>query len=805
MKLISTRNTSAVSGVPAPSASAGIPLMPRPVPTHSADLRRRTAFCPRSARVLFLVLALALSSIATFGNRPPSLTAHFSGSLSPVVTGPLFGANGFAMDGSGNIFVSVGGSGSPGSSLVLEATLSGGTYNWNLVAGGFSNAWGIAVDGSGNLYIADRDAGIVYKETLSAGGYTQSVVVSGLGWPTGVAVDASGNLFVADQTGGVVQEETPGVGGYTQTTLPLDLSAPTGVAVDSSGNVYIADPSSSYVWKATPTSGGYTGSEIAFMPYPRAVAVDGSGNVYVASSAGFLVKAIPSGSTYLPNILTEGPALGNPNGVTLDGSGNIIILSPMLNEVLELTAAGGNFGAVNVRDTSLSPVQLIFSVDTAGVLGSTAVLTQGTPGLDFSNAGNGTCTAATYYDVGYTCTVNVTFSPTFAGTRYGGAELLDFSGTLIANGYVQGTGVGPQVTFSPGTLSSIGSGFLHPWGVAVDASGNLFVADSNNNAVKEIVAAGGYTTVKTLGSGFSFVAGVAVDGSGNVFVSDSGNHAVREIVAAGGYTTIITLAGNFGEPAGLAVDGSGNVFVADYRNGGVFEILAAGGYTTVKTVGSGFSNQVGVAVDGSGNVFVSDNYYHALEEITPAAGYATVKTLSSAFTDTFGVAVDGSGNVYVVDAGDNAVNEILAAGGYTIVNTLGSGFGYPLGVAVDGSGNVFIADQISTSIGELDFADAPSLAFPTATAVGSIDTTDVPQSVTVTNFGNAPLFAVGAGLMLPADFTQAAGSGYPVDCTSSFYLNAGETCNLSIGFTPHATGWMIRAAAMLHCITSMNC
>ena len=78
-------------------------------------------------------------------------------------------------------------------------------------------------------------------------------------------------------------------------------------------------------------------------------------------------------------------------------------------------------------------------------------------------------------------------------------------------------------------MNTLGSGFSYPCGVAVDGSGNVFVADTDNNAVKEILAAGGYTTVKTLGSGFSDPTGVAVDGSGNVFVADTCNNAVKKL------------------------------------------------------------------------------------------------------------------------------------------------------------------------------------------------------------------------------------------------------------------------------------
>ncbi len=171
-------------------------------------------------------------------------------------------------------------------------------------------------------------------------------------------------------------------------------------------------------------------------------------------------------------------------------------------------------------------------------------------------------------------------------------------------------------------------------------------------------------TIVTLGSGFHDPAGVAVDGRGNVFVADADNNAVKEILAPG-YTTINTLGSGFSLPQGVAVDGSGNVFVAFAYNisgSAVNEILAPG-YTTVNSLSngfnSGFNQYIGVAVDGSGNVFVGDSSHNSVEEIL-ALGYTTVTTLSSAFLGPYGVAVDGRGNVFVADTGNSAVKEILA-------------------------------------------------------------------------------------------------------------------------------------------------
>lgn len=149
----------------------------------------------------------------------------------------------------------------------------------------------------------------------------------------------------------------------------------------------------------------------------------------------------------------------------------------------------------------------------------------------------------------------------------------------------------------------LGSGLSRPYDVAIDANGNLFVSDYGHSAVKEILAAGGYTTVNTLGGNIADPQGLAVDASDDVFVADASG--VQEIVAAGGYTTVKTLSSVFSSPQGVAVDTNGNVFVADTDHNTVAEILASGGYTTVMSVGSGFVDPWGVAVDAAGDVFVS--------------------------------------------------------------------------------------------------------------------------------------------------------------------------------------------------------
>jgi large repetitive protein len=486
------------------------------------------------------------------------------------------------------------------------------------------------------------------------------------------------------------------------------------------------------------------------------------------------------------------------------------VLAAGLLAGMPLAAQSTNFGSVNVGSSSASPVAVTLTIETSGTLGSIAVLTQGAANLDFTNAGGGTCAASTAYTVGETCTVNVTFKPTHPGPRYGGVELLDGSGNLLASGYVWGTGVGPQASFEPGssiTLSNGTSGLINPAaGLAVDGNGNVFVADlglgivfePGTSGVKEIAAANGAITPIFTGPGYFQPSGLAVDGFGNVFVSDEFNNVVLELAAAGGYAIVKTLSG-FSNPGGVAVDGSGNIFVVDTDNNEVKEFLAANGYTKVETLGSGFLDPVSVALDGNGNVFLTDSVngssgLNNVKEILVTGGYKTVTTLPSENSSIgFGSqAVEANGNLIVADAGNSGFEQILAAGGYAAVNTMmwteipGE---FPIGTAVDQRGHVFVnvgyrlgANPYWPLVSRLDFADPPSLTF--AITLPGHTSLNSPQTVRVQNDGNADLTFT--ALSYPTDFPEASGDANA--CTTSTSLGPGQACDLPIEFAPTESG-----------------
>ncbi|MFY0605444.1 MAG: hypothetical protein JXR10_01945 [Cyclobacteriaceae bacterium] len=307
---------------------------------------------------------------------------------------------------------------------------------------------------------------------------------------------------------------------------------------------------------------------------------------------------------------------------------------------------------------------------------------------------------------------------------------------------------GGEVTTLAGTAGVIGStddtdisaSFYNPYDVAVDGEGNVYVADRGNHLIRKITPAGVVTTLagtagvsgSTDGAGpsasFSQPYGVAVDGSGNVYVADRYNHLIRKITSAGVVTTLAGTAGgsgsidgtgtsaSFSQPFGIAVDGSGNVYVADHANDLIRKITPAGVVTTLAgTVGSpgnadgtgpsaSFNGPFGLTVDASGNVYVADRDNGSIRKITSDG---VVTTLCVGLGSPRGVTVDGSGNVYVSTAHiiqkvtPEGVVTTLAGSGWT-GSTDGTGtsadFNTPYGLAVDGSSNVYVADRYNHTI-----------------------------------------------------------------------------------------------------------
>ncbi len=615
-----------------------------------------------------------------------------------------------------------------------------------------AGAEGIAVDRTGNIYISDAIDHRVRK--VSPAGIITTVAGNGhagfkgdegpaanaqLSSPYGLAVDSGGSLYIADLGNGRVRKvssdgtiRTIAGGGQNRLSAaggdPLASKlTPRNLAVAADGTVYISDFSGHRIYqigrdgKISVLAGtGVAGSAgpddalaSALLNGPAGLALDGAGILYFADSGNNMVRKIENGwVTVVLGPDTAGTGLSAPTGLAFDASGNLYVVDSGNQRIWKRAVAG-----------------------TASVLAS--------PGS----------------------TVPGTGSVTLAAPRDIAA---DASGTLYTAARKQAQRVSPAGIVMPlagtGTFGYLGDGavateahLFFPSAIALDVAGSLYIADQRNYRVRKVGPNGRIATLAGLGvqgsSGdggpaaqalLNTPAGVAVDATGRVWVGDKGAHRVRLAVPGGVIETVAGMGtrGYSGDgglaskaqlfaPSGVVLDHGGNAYIADSENHRVRRISSTGVINTYAGRGvRGYGGDGGpameaqmdtpraLAFDTEGNLYVAEYGNHVVRRVTPSGKIETVagtgeagfsgdggKAVAANLNCPLGVAVDLSGNLFIADSENHRVRMVSSDG---IIRTVaGDGMAgfegdngpataarlyVPAGLAAGAAGEIYVAD-----------------------------------------------------------------------------------------------------------------
>jgi hypothetical protein len=734
---------------------------------------------------------------------------------------------------------------------------SNATYTTGVAANGtLDPVISIAIDASYDIFLLDATQNLIFEYKAASGMLFQAACVgtngkninddgmsaslAACGTMGGIALDNQGNLYLSDAYNDVVRRITLSTG-IIQTIAGTYDANGTNAPTPVPGNTGDGGPALA-----------------ATLNKPLGIYPDQYGNVFIASNLANTVRVVNqnsmiinayAGTTTAGYTGDTGPAtlatLNSPYDARPDALADRVAIADTKNNVIRAVSIGNVFLGTNVGGTSATQT-VSAQASTAGTVSSFLVPTTAT---DFTSGTPTGCPGALVANAA--CSVPVNFTPTLPGLRTQALTLTDSTGAKAIVG-LAGIGLSPAVNFTPGNLSTFDAAataalLKAPSGMALDAAGNVYVADTNNNEVRKLAAGTGTATVFAgtgvagfLGDGgppssaqLSGPQAVTVDAAGNVYIADTGNNRIRVVSAATGNISTLaggTTAGSTGDgglasaallsgPQDVAVDPAGNVYIADTGSNKVRVVNVQSGYiltvagtgvagtpATGLATGSPLNAPGGVAADNRGDVYLSDTGNNVVREVVggqimTVAGNGTAATSGDGGPATAAsingpghLGLDAAGDVYVAGTAGNRVREVSAATGF-IATIAGTG---TAGVSANGllATNSALSGPKGVKIDSLGnvyvvdtgnnrIAEIPAAGETVAFGSQARGTTAATQTVSLQNYGSLPLTLTGLAVT-PASFAQTTGAAS--DCTATTVLAAGASCQLRLTFTPAAGG-----------------
>jgi streptogramin lyase len=533
----------------------------------------------------------------------------------------------------------------------------------------------------------------------------QTIVSNGRAYDraSAIAIDANGDILLGGQLpatqpggpelGAAIIRIDPATQRQTIVSSGGSLSTPTGIVIDPNGDLLVADADSRAVIRVNPTTGSQTiVSSGSYLFSPSAIALATNGQLFVANEGPKAVIQIDPATGAQTVVTLAGLSLGRPTGIVIEASGDLLVANEAPSTLVRVDPATGTQTVIVTEGYMIIDGQLVESL-----------------------------------------------------LKWPVGLALEANGDIL----VLGRSKHDILRIDPVTLSQnrLASRFERPWDIALDANGEIFVADQgrrrDSSRVLHVDPVTGHRTVVSWGCLFDNVTDVVVDASGDILVTDTHRNAVVRVDPATGAPTIVSAGGNITDAWGIALEQNGDILVADGNSGGIVRIDPLTGHQTMVSPEGTFVRVEDLVVDGNGDILVADEEAGSVVRVDPTTGIGTVVSSGGDIPSPDGITIDPNGDIFVANccSDPDAVVRIDPTTGAQTVVSSGGLLVCPSKIAADTNGDLLVADYSAEAVVLVEPVSGSQVIIA---AGGGLDR---PRGIAILPFGESPFqpFTVDTG------------------------------------------------------------